>query len=76
MSYCGQGSRPCPLRDCSCVHGSQNSLLGHLLIQHSDSLGLAHASRVEGGGCGIVCGSSYTAHEVVRFKDLFHNNFR
>ena len=38
MCHHGRGSRPCPLCDCSSV--SQDSLLGHLLVQHRESLNI------------------------------------
>ena len=45
MHHHEHGSRPCPLCDCS--RWSQDSLLGHLLALHTDSLGLVEAGSVE-----------------------------
>ncbi len=71
MCHHGRGSRPCPLCDCSSV--SQDSLLGHLLMQRRESLGLAQACSVEDVVSSVA---ALQLMKFIRFKSLFQNTFR
>ena len=63
MCHHGHGFRPCPLCDCS--RWSHDSLLGHLLVLHTNSLGLVEAGSME------VVISSVADLQLTKFINLF-----
>ena len=69
MCHHGHGARLCPLCDCSCW--SQDSLLGHLLVLHTDSLGLVEAGSVEV----ISSVADLQLTKLIKFKYFFNSIF-